>query len=102
MEFHGSRRSISLKVARERDFYRKKYKSSNLISDWDKFKFYRNRANNLNKRLKKEYFENKFTHCGNDVNKNWKTLKNLLPNKRSDIEHNLFMNGDVITDHGAI
>ena len=38
-----------IKVARERDFYRKKYKSTNLNSDWDNY--YRNQAHNLNKRV---------------------------------------------------
>ena len=91
-----------IKVACERDFYRKKYKSSNLTSDWDKFKLYRNRANNLNKRLKKEYFENEFIQCGNDVNKNWKILKNLIPSKCSNTDYKIIINGDIITDSSKI
>ena len=33
-----------IKLARERDFYRKKFKSTKLNADWDKFKVYRNQA----------------------------------------------------------
>ena len=87
-----------IKVARERDFYRKKYKSSSLNSDWDRFKYYRNRANNLNKRLKKEYYQQEFIQCGNDVNKNRKILKNLLPKKCNETDPKLVLNDDVITD----
>ena len=40
-----------IKLARERNFYRKKFKSTKLNADWDKFKVCRNQANNLNKRI---------------------------------------------------
>ena len=87
-----------IKVARERDFYRKKYKSSSLNSDWEKFKHYRNIANNMKKKLKKEYYQQEFIQCGNDVNKNWKILKNLLPKKCNDSDAKLVINDDVITE----
>ena len=67
-------------------------------SDWDKFKYYRNQANNLNKRLKKEHYQEEFIQCGNDVNKNWKINKNLLPKKCKDTDPKLVVNDDIITD----
>ena len=59
-----------LKLARERDYYRKRFKKTKLDSDWDKFKHYRNRANNMNKYLKRDFYKKEFIKCGNDINKN--------------------------------
>ena len=87
-----------IQIAREREYYRKKFKTSKLNSDWENFKKFRNRANNLNKRLKREYFQGEFIKCGNDVNKNWKIIKNLLPNKKSEDEIKLVVNEELITD----
>ena len=42
----------------------------------------RNKANNLNKKLKKEYYHNKLQNCGNDMKKSWKILKDLLLKKK--------------------
>ena len=38
----------------------------------------------MNKKLKKEYYHNKLQNCGNDINKSWKILKDLLPKKKKD------------------
>ena len=39
---------------------------------------------NLNKKLKKEYYHNKLQNCGNHMKKSWKILKDLLPKKKKD------------------
>ena len=69
-----------IKLAHERDFYRNKFTSTKLKAYWGEVKTYRNQTNKLNKRLKREYYQYEFSRCGNDVNKNWKILKHLLPN----------------------
>ena len=90
-----------IKLARERDFYRNKFKSTKLKADWDKFKVYRNQATKLNSRLKKEYYQDEFSRCGNDVNKNWKILKHLLPNKNKETDTKLVIN-ELISDSKKI
>ena len=91
-----------IKLARVRDFYRNKFKSTKLNADWEKFKVYRNQANNLNKRLKREYYQDQFSRCGNDVNKNWKILKHLLPNKNKETDTKLVINNELISDSKKI
>ena len=57
-------------------------KKKKLISWWHKYQYFRNRANNLNRFLKKKkYYQDKFQNCGNDINKNWKVLTKLIPKK---------------------
>ena len=87
-----------IKLARERNFYRNKFKSTTLKADWDKFKIYRNQANNLNKRLIMEYYQDELSRCGNAVNKNWKILKHLLPNKNKETDTKLVINNELISD----
>ena len=54
------------------------------------------KRNNLNKRLKREYYQDEFSRCGNDVNKNWKILKHLLPNKNKETDTKLVINNELI------
>ena len=91
-----------LKLARERDYYRKRFKKTNLVTDWDKFKHYRNRANNMNKYLKRDFYEKEFIKCGNDINKNWKIMKDLLPKKNGKTDFDLIINGEIVTDNSVI
>ena len=48
----------------------------------DAYKQLRNKANILNKNLKREYFSKKLAACKGDLKQSWKTI-NLLLNKRS-------------------
>ena len=91
-----------IKLARERDYFRNKFRSSKLDSDWEKFKQFRNQANNLNKRLKSDYYQEEFSKCGNDVNKNWKIIKKLLPNKKNETDIKITVNNELITDVNKI
>ena len=70
-----------IKLARQRDFCRKQFKKTGLISWWHKFQYFRNKANNLNKHLKKMFYQDKFQSCGNDIKKNWNVLSKLIPKK---------------------
>ena len=64
-----------------------------LISDQEN-KSIRNRVNILVKHAKKDYFNNIFHRCSNDIGKTWKNIRKIIAsNKRcgiSDISHNNF------------
>ena len=68
-----------LALSRDRDYHKRKFnKLKKQYNDtgqngdislkelWEKYKCLRNKANNLNKKLKKEYYHNKLQNCGND------------------------------------
>ena len=70
------------KLSRQRDRIKTaavKRKSTILM---DAYKQLRNKANILNKNLKREYFSKKLAACKGDLKQSWKTI-NLLLNKRS-------------------
>ena len=70
------------KLSRQRDNIKTaavKRKSAILM---DAYKQMRNKANILNKTLKREYFSKKLAACKGDLKQSWKTI-NLLLNKRS-------------------
>ena len=86
-----------IEMSRERDFLKKKYDETKETSYWQKYKKSRNALNNLNKKLKRQYFLNKFdTHAG-DSKMTWTILNELTPRaKNSSIELNI--DGTVISD----
>ena len=56
-------------------------------SDWNEYKKIRNRVNNLNKKLKRNYYIKELNDYSNDIKMTWKTLKNFCPsNKDSTIK----------------
>ena len=63
----------------------------------------RNRVNNLNKRLKREYFSEKIAFDKGNLKATWKTL-NLLSNKRSKTTNveSLTVEGEVINENAEI
>ena len=65
-------------LARDRDYYKERYKKTKCDCCWENFKFYRNKANNLNKNLEKAYYQNEFSECRNDLSENLKVLKKTL------------------------
>ena len=70
------------KLSRERDRIKivaVKRKSALLM---DAYRQLRNKANTLNRSLKREYFSKKLAACKGDLKQSWKTI-NLLLNKRS-------------------
>ena len=69
-----------LHIARERDYTHKQFVKTKDHKFLDKFKYFRNKANNLNKKLKSEYYDNKFKrNSNNDLKEKWRTMKELLP-----------------------
>ena len=92
----------SITLARDRDYHKKKFHSTKLQYHWDKFKFFRNKVNNLNKSLKQAYYKKEFSECGNDIKKNWKILKDILPSKKKAMDMKLVIDDDIITDNVQI
>ena len=56
-------------LARERDYNKRQFNKTKENCYWLKFKSYRNKANNLNKKLKKQYYNDMFAKAGSDMNK---------------------------------
>ena len=48
------------------------------------------------------YYQDEFSRCGYDVNKNWKILKHLLPNKNKETDTKLVINNELISDSKKI
>ena len=67
------------------------------------YKQVRNNVNNLNKKLKKEYFSKKITHNKGNLKETWKTI-NLLLNKRSKTTNieSLKVNDQDVVDNAEI
>ena len=49
------------------------------------YKNYRNKLHKLIRRVKSEYFKNKFDKCINDISRTWKNIYKLLNKKKADI-----------------
>ena len=106
--------STYLSIARDRDYHKRKFielkskstdkgqvcqaDASDLNVVWNKYKHLRNQANNLNKKLKKEYFYSKLQRCGNNTQKSWKVLRDLLSKKKNTVPSNIKIGTDMITD----
>ena len=67
---------------RTRDKLKKSAVKSKSALVMESFRQVRNRANALNKQLKKEYFTNKILSCKGNIEDSWRTINELL-NKRS-------------------
>ena len=88
-----------LKIARERDYNHKQFSRTRQENFWNKFKYFRNKANNLNRKLKQQYYDNKFQRTSKtNIKEKWKIMKDLLP-KKDKCETNQIIQGDeTITD----
>ena len=51
-------------------------------ADWNEYKKIRNRVNNLNKKLKRNYYIKELNDYSNDIKMTWKTLKNFCPSNK--------------------
>ena len=88
-----------LSIAHQRDYIKAKFNKTKLESLWNEYKQLRNKANNLNKKLKKEYYNNVFQKIGNsDLKAKWIKGKELLPCKKESNMLKLEMNGKIIDD----
>ena len=86
-----------LALSRDRDYYKRKFdklkKSAEAGQEtnelWNEYKYLRNKVNILNKKLKRDFFRNKFQQCANKLQDSWKVLKKLLPKKKVSVNPNI-------------
>ena len=74
-------------VMHERDFQHKKAINNNVDNNehWSKYKELRNKVNKMMRDAKREYYTDKIEESAGDTKNMWKTLKQLLPNKKGNI-----------------
>ncbi len=79
-------RSDIFDAMHERDYHHKKAvcKFDN-DEHWVKYKELRNKVNKMMKEAKREYYTNKIDDSAGDTKNMWKTLKELLPNKKGNV-----------------
>ena len=82
-----------LSLSKDRDYYYSRAHKTNDPQDWVKAKSLRNKVNNLNRSLKRKFFQTEIQNNINDSTKLWKSIKKLIPNKSSNI-------GNVHTTNG--
>ena len=74
-----------LQLSKDRDYCYAKAHRTNNVQDWAKAKALRNKANNLNKSLKSEFFQKEIKNNIKDSNKLWKSIEKVIPNKHTSI-----------------
>ena len=62
----------------QRDFYKRKHRSSKDPQDWQEYKKLRNIVNREIDKAKKDYFMHKISEAQNDVKATWKVLNSAL------------------------
>ena len=62
----------------QRDFYKRKHRSSKDPQDWQEYKKLRNIVNREIDKAKKDYFMHKISETKNDVKATWKVLNSAL------------------------
>ena len=74
-------------LSRQRDYLKKQFDKSNDQTIWKQYTKVRNKVNNWNKKLKKDFHFTKFERNINDSKKTWFTLRNLSnPKKQAKFE----------------
>ena len=69
----------------------------------ESFKQIRNRLNNLNSQLKREYFSEKITQFQGEIKKTWKTINQVINTKsNTTVVPNLSVEGQKIWGNKAI
>ena len=82
-------------IARERDYDKNKIDKCKENTYFETYKYYRNKANNLNKKLKRAYYRK---DSSVDTRKKWRVLKELLPTKKSNNNSHILRNGEPVND----
>ena len=79
-----------IELSRDRDYLKRKFDQTGELLYWKKYQKSRNTLNNLNKKLKKQYFFNQFQAHSGDSKMTWKILNEFAPcTKSSQIELNI-------------
>ncbi len=73
-------------IMHERDYHHNKaiHCTDKENDHWKNYKVLRNKVNTMMKDAKKEYYTNEINDSAGDMSKMWKTLKQLLPNKKGN------------------
>jgi len=87
-----------IQLSHQRDHYFKKAHKTNDPDDWKNAKMYRNKVNNMNKYLKKNYCCQAINENVNDSKKLWSTIKKLIPKNKSSIHSVKCDNGNTTSD----
>ena len=71
----------------ERDYHHNKalHCSEGQNDHWNQYKMFRNKVNVMMRDAKREYYTNEINNSQGDMSKMWKTLKELLPNKKGNL-----------------
>ena len=85
-------------IARERDYNKKKFDKCKEDTYFERYKYYRNKANNLHKKLKRAYYRKELMDSSVDIRKKWRVLKELLPTKKSNNNSHILRNGEPVND----
>ena len=75
---------------------------SNNVSDWDSYKLARNQVTDMLRTAKSNYYKVLISQNCNDSSKLWKSLKRVLPSKRSCNTSSIVIEGDVLTSNDDI
>ena len=67
-----------LSLSKDRDYYYSRAHKTNDPHDWVKAKSLRNKVNNLNRSLKRKFFQTEIQNNINDSTKLWKSIKTQL------------------------
>ena len=73
--------SSYFKLVKTRDKLKIKVVRSNSTLLMQSYRQMRNKANNLNRQLKREYFSEKITQFQGDLKKTWKTINQVINKK---------------------
>ena len=87
-----------LKLTKDKEFYYDKARKTNDPLDWDKAKTLRNKVNNLNKTLKKNYYNTEIENNLNNSKKLWKTIRKVIPGKNKSSITNIKVHDKVTTN----
>ena len=72
--------------SKDRDYSYSRAHKTNDPQDWVKAKSLRNlKVNNLNRSLKRKFFQTEIQNNINNSTKLWKSIKKLIPNKNNGI-----------------
>ena len=76
-------------VMHERDYHHNKaiHCTDEQNHHWNEYKVLRNKVNIMMKEAKKDYYTNKINDSAGNMSDMWKTLKELLPNKKGDLSN---------------
>ena len=74
-------------VMHERDYHHKKaiHSKDGQTHHWNEYRVLRNKVNTMMKEAKRDYYTNKINDSAGNMSNMWKTLKELLPNKKGNL-----------------